>query len=102
MEQLMRTASIKRKTNETDVEVAVNLDGAGVSNIATGIVNAPEIGVPKPPDQSDEIDLSTAAKRTLGRWHLAGGAGIDRDRRPQRPRQTLKAGFGDMVAVLAI
>jgi imidazoleglycerol-phosphate dehydratase len=37
MEQLMRTASIKRKTNETDVEVAVNLDGAGVSNIATGI-----------------------------------------------------------------
>src|SRR6201993_1556649 len=37
MEQLMRTASIKRKTKETDVEVAVNLDGAGVSNIATGI-----------------------------------------------------------------
>ena len=33
----MRSASIKRKTKETDIEVAVNLDGSGVSNIATGI-----------------------------------------------------------------
>src|SRR3569623_140202 len=33
----MRTATIKRKTKETDIEVAVNLDGSGVSNVATGI-----------------------------------------------------------------
>jgi imidazoleglycerol-phosphate dehydratase len=33
----MRTASIKRKTKETDVEVEINLDGTGVANIATGI-----------------------------------------------------------------
>src|ERR1700748_948914 len=33
----MRKASIKRKTKETDIEVAVNLDGSGVSNVATGI-----------------------------------------------------------------
>ena len=33
----MRTASIKRKTKETDVEVAINLDGTGAANIATGI-----------------------------------------------------------------
>jgi imidazoleglycerol-phosphate dehydratase len=33
----MRTASIKRKTKETDIEVAVNLDGSGVSNVVTGV-----------------------------------------------------------------
>ncbi|HEY5378234.1 MAG TPA: imidazoleglycerol-phosphate dehydratase HisB [Pseudolabrys sp.] len=33
----MRTAAIKRKTKETDVEVEVDLDGKGLSQIATGI-----------------------------------------------------------------
>ncbi|TWB65350.1 imidazoleglycerol-phosphate dehydratase HisB [Bradyrhizobium sacchari] len=33
----MRTATIKRKTKETDIEVSVNLDGTGVAKIATGI-----------------------------------------------------------------
>jgi imidazoleglycerol-phosphate dehydratase len=32
-----RTASIKRTTKETDIEVVVDLDGKGVSNVSTGI-----------------------------------------------------------------
>jgi imidazoleglycerol-phosphate dehydratase len=33
----MRKSAVTRKTKETDVEVAVNLDGTGASEIATGI-----------------------------------------------------------------
>src|ERR1700730_6720824 len=33
----MRQATIKRKTKETDIEVAVNLDGTGACSAATGI-----------------------------------------------------------------
>ncbi len=33
----MRTATVKRKTKETDVEVAIDLDGKGTSTISTGI-----------------------------------------------------------------
>jgi imidazoleglycerol-phosphate dehydratase len=33
----MRTATIARKTKETDISVEVNLDGTGVYNVSTGI-----------------------------------------------------------------
>jgi imidazoleglycerol-phosphate dehydratase len=33
----MRTASITRKTNETQIEVEINLDGTGVYEVSTGI-----------------------------------------------------------------
>jgi imidazoleglycerol-phosphate dehydratase len=33
----MRTASIARKTNETEISVSINLDGTGAHNMATGI-----------------------------------------------------------------
>ena len=32
----MRQAELKRKTNETDIELSINLDGSGISNIDTG------------------------------------------------------------------
>lgn len=34
---LQRTASIQRKTNETDINIDLNLDGTGKSNISTGL-----------------------------------------------------------------
>ena len=37
MSTFMRTATIKRKTKETDIQVSVNLDGTGVSDVATGV-----------------------------------------------------------------
>jgi len=33
----MRTATINRKTNETDISVALNLDGSGKHEVATGV-----------------------------------------------------------------
>lgn len=33
----MRTAAISRKTNETDIEISLNLDGSGKHNISTGV-----------------------------------------------------------------
>jgi imidazoleglycerol-phosphate dehydratase len=34
---MARTAAIQRKTNETDIELELNLDGSGKSDIATGV-----------------------------------------------------------------
>ncbi len=33
----MRTASVERKTNETDISATINLDGAGRSDVTTGL-----------------------------------------------------------------
>jgi imidazoleglycerol-phosphate dehydratase len=37
VEHVMRKASVKRATKETDVEVAVDLDGSGAASVETGI-----------------------------------------------------------------
>ena len=33
----MRTAEIKRDTNETKITLTLNLDGSGISKISTGV-----------------------------------------------------------------
>src|SRR5256885_10147035 len=55
-----------------------------------------------PKRSCSNTNMRSAAELTLGRWHLACRPRIARDSRAQRPRQTLDAGFGDMVSVLAI
>ena len=67
------------------------------ASVAPGSVNCVDRHRTSPPTKP-----KSAAELTLGGRHFARGARINRDRRTQRPRQTLEAGFGDMVAVLAI
>src|SRR5208282_524498 len=47
-------------------------------------------------------DSGSIAERALGRGYLVASARIDGDRRPQRPRQTFEARFGNMMVVAAI
>ena len=54
------------------------------------------------PPRTKNANKKSAAELTLGGRHFARRARIDRDRGTKRPRQTLEAGFGDMMAVLAI
>lgn len=37
LKQIPRTAKVERKTSETDIQIVLNLDGSGKSNIDTGI-----------------------------------------------------------------
>ena len=37
MRRITRTATVERRTNETDITLSLNLDGSGIHNISTGV-----------------------------------------------------------------
>src|SRR3954452_3528301 len=47
-------------------------------------------------------DMRSTSKLALGRGNFARASRIDRNRRPQRARQPLEAGLGDVVVVVAV
>src|SRR3954462_7592681 len=65
-------------------------------------------GLPRPPADPrlarsrSGLRRSSPAQSALGRGDFTGGARIDRPGGAQRPRQTLKARFRDMVVVGAV
>src|SRR3984893_12167979 len=88
----MRKASVKRTTKETDVEVAVDLDGTGASSIATGIGFLDHMLdlLPSPA----RIDLTIKAKGDLhiDQHHTTEDVGIALG-------QALKQALGDMKGI---
>ena len=88
----MRKGSVKRSTKETDVEVAIDLDGAGVASISTGIGfldHMLELLA-----RHSRIDLTVKAKGDLhiDRHHTTEDVGIALG-------QALKQALGDMKGI---
>jgi imidazoleglycerol-phosphate dehydratase len=85
----MRKASVRRTTKETDVEVAVDLDGSGIATVATGIGFLDHmldlLG------RHSRIDLKVAAKGDLhiDQHHTTEDVGIALG-------QAVKQALGDM------
>jgi len=71
----MRKASVKRTTKETDVEVAVDLDGTGASSIATGIGFLDHMLDLLARHSRIDLDVKANAKkvRRLGKGDVIGG-----------------------------
>ena len=88
----MRSASVKRKTKETDISVSVDLDGSGHAEIATGIGFLDHML--EQVARHGLIDLTIAAKGDLhiDQHHTAEDVGIALG-------QALKQALGDMKGI---
>jgi imidazoleglycerol-phosphate dehydratase len=88
----MRNASLRRTTKETDVEVAVDLDGTGRSTISTGIGFLDHMLDLLA--RHSRIDISVAAKgdRHIDDHHTAEDVGIAFG-------QALRQALGDMAGI---
>jgi imidazoleglycerol-phosphate dehydratase len=83
-----RTASISRKTKETDVSVSVNLDGTGVADIATGIGFFDHMLEQLAKHSLIDITIKAAGDLHIDGHHTAEDVGITLG-------QALKEAFGD-------
>src|SRR2546421_33712 len=65
-----RTATIRRRTNETEIRIRLNLDGRGASHVTTGIRfldHMLDLDVDQPPTVEDTgIALGEAVQKALG------------------------------------
>jgi hypothetical protein len=67
---MARTATIARKTNETDITLSLNLDGTGQSTIATGVGFFDHMLTHLA--KHSMMDLSVTAKGDLGAGEQGG------------------------------
>src|SRR6266581_8343631 len=89
---LMRTASLKRKTKETDIEVAIDLDGSGVANVSTGIGFFDHMLDLLPRHSRIDITVKAVGDLHVDHHHTTEDVGIALGR-------ALKQALGDMAGI---
>src|SRR5687767_4570559 len=91
---------LRRVGSQSAVASAKAESGASVITAFKGIESAVTTGSSAFAD--DDAELSLSAQRTFRRRNLVCRAWIDCGRDPERARQTLEAGFGNMMIVGAV
>ena len=88
----MRSATIKRKTKETDVAVSVNLDGTGAAKIATGVGFFDHMLEQLARHSLIDLDIGATGDLHIDQHHTVEDVGIALG-------QALRAALGDMKGV---
>ncbi|BEP28584.1 imidazoleglycerol-phosphate dehydratase HisB [Helicovermis profundi] len=72
----MRKYNLKRKTNETDINISINLDGKGASNIDTGVGFLDHMLISFSKHSNIDIDLSCKGDLYVDTHHTVEDIGI--------------------------